>query len=102
MKKYFYLPFIAAYLFLISPCARADFWGGDIPLLTKIVFNTLTTMNELRRQSNMMSDELAGINDRINRVQAIAEMVQPSSWDKWKDPEEALRRLKFVYYTLQE
>ena len=99
MKKTFYPP-IFAFLFLISTPARADFWGGDIPLLAKIVTNTLYTMNELRKQTGMLNDELAGINDRINRVQAIAEMVQPSSWDKWKDPEEALRRLKFVYYTL--
>jgi len=100
MKKYIALPFIASYLFLMSPLARADFWGADIPLLTKIVFNTLYTMNELRKQTGMLQEEMAGINDRIYRIQAIADVVQPSSWDKWKDPEEALRRLKIVYYTL--
>lgn len=101
MKKYLSLPFISAYLFLMSPyAARADFWGADIPLLTKIVFNTLYTMNELRRQTSMMQDEMAGINDRIYRIQAIADVVQPSSWDKWKDPDEALRRLKVVYHNI--
>lgn len=100
MKKYVYSILISAHLLLSATPARADFWGGDLPLLAKIVFNTLYTMNELRRQTNMMQDEMAGINDRISRIQAIAEVVQPSSWDQWKNPEEALRRLKVVYHTL--
>lgn len=100
MKKYVSLPFIAAYLFLTSPYAKADLWGGDIPLLTKIVFNTLHTMYELEKQSRLLQSELAGIHDRINRIQAISEVVQPSTWDKWKDPEEALTRLRFIYHTL--
>jgi hypothetical protein len=84
----------------MAPSARADFWGGDIPLLTQIVANTLNTLYELRKQSGMLDDELAGIKDRIQRIQTISEVVQPSSWDQWRDPREALRRLKIIYQTL--
>lgn len=79
---------------------RADLWGGDLPLLAQIVFNTLHTMYELQQQTEMLNDEMAGIKDRIYRIQTIAEVVQPSQWDKWKNPAEAMRRIKLIYHTL--
>ncbi len=80
--------------------SRADLWGGDLPLLAEIVFNTLHTMMELEQQTNSMNDELAGIKDKINRIRSIAEVVQPSSWEKWKDPKEAINRLRMIYHTI--
>lgn len=88
-------------VFLIGPMqARADLFGGDLPLLAQIVTNTLNTMMELRRQSQFMDDELAGIKDRIYRIQTIADVVQPAEWDKWKDPREAVNRLRLIYHTI--
>lgn len=98
MKKY--LLIILFTLCLHSVPARADFWGGDLPLLTQVVFNTLHTMYELQQQTGMLKDEMNGIKDRINRIQTIADVVQPSNWDKWKDPNEAMRRVRQIYYTL--
>jgi hypothetical protein len=89
----------AAFLFLPYQ-AKADLWGADLPLLAKIVFNTLHTMVELEKQTSHMKDELSGIKDRIDRIRTISELVKPSSWDKWKDPDEAFRRLKTIYHTL--
>jgi hypothetical protein len=80
--------------------ARADFWGADLPLLAEIVFNTLHTMMELHRQTQHMSDELAGIKDKIHRVRTIADVVQPSSWEQWKNPSEAINRLRLIYHTI--
>jgi len=80
--------------------ARADLWGGDLPLLAQIVTNTLQTLYQLREQTRMMEDEMDGIKDRINRIQTIADVVQPSQWDKWKDPREAIDRLRIIYHTL--
>jgi hypothetical protein len=96
MKKY-----ILVFVFLFVPLsAHADFWGGDLPLLAEIVTNTLDTLMELERQSSLMHDEMNGINDKINRIKTISDVVQPSTWTQWRDPAEALRRLKLVYYTL--
>lgn len=80
--------------------AKADLFGGDLPLLAQIVFNTLHTMYELQQQSRLLKDEMAGINDRINRIKTISDIVQPSEWDKWKDPKEALNRLDKIYKSL--
>lgn len=92
---------ILVVLMFIAPMhARADLFGGDLPLLAQIVTNTLHTMIELERQSRYMNDELAGIRDRIYRIQTIADVVQPSEWSKWKDPREALNRLRLIYHTI--
>jgi hypothetical protein len=80
--------------------AKADFWGGDLPLLTEIVFNTLHTMMELEQQTNYWSEQMEGIHDRIDRVQTIANIVEPSNWNKWKDPQEAISRLRMIYQTM--
>lgn len=85
---------------LLPFSAKADLFGGDLPLLAQIVTNTLYTMYELQRQSDLMNDEMRGIKDRINRIKTISEVVQPSEWDKWKDPREAVNRLRIVYHTI--
>jgi hypothetical protein len=92
--------FILPIAFLVAQPAHADFWGGDLPLLAQIVTNTLMTLNQLRTQTGLLQDEMSGINDRIFRVSTISQMVQPSTWDQWKDPNEALKRLRFIYQTL--
>ena len=97
IKKLLIIPLL---ILLSSKPAKADLFGGDLPLLAKIVFNTLHTLYELQRQSNLMKDELAGIHDKIYRIKTIADVVQPSTWNEWKNPEEALRRLKVIYHTL--
>src|SRR2546430_343044 len=86
--------------FLLPFTARADFWGADLPLLAEIVTNTLNTLNELEKQSNYWNDEMSGVRDKIDRIKSIEEVVQPSTWEKWKDPQEALKRLKQIYYTM--
>lgn len=96
MKK---LLLITAFLGLV-PNARADFWGGDLPLLAQIVTNTLQTLYQLQKQTQMMKDEMNGIKRKINRIRTISDIVQPSQWDKWKDPKEALSRLHVIYQTL--
>ena len=96
MKKLF----LFCSLILFAPRARADFWGGDIPLLVEIVFNTLHTMLELEEQSQLLKDEMAGIKDRIHRIRTIKELIKPDDWAGWKDPGEAMRRLRSIYYTL--
>ncbi len=96
-KGYFIIPVV---LLASSDRARADIWGGDIPLLAQIVVNTLQTLHQLQTQTSLMEDGMDGIKDRINRISTIAEVVQPGQWNQWKDPNEALKRLKLIYETL--
>lgn len=78
MYKYFFI-----ILFMLpTQNAKAGLWGGDLPLLAQIVTNTLNTLMELRQQSRLLKDEMAGINHRINRIRTIADVVQLSEWDQ--------------------
>lgn len=96
MKKSIFLLFI-----LLHPQpSKADLWGGDLPLLAQIVTNTLNTLMELRQQSTLLGDELRGINDRIHRIRTISEIIKPGDWDQWKNPHEAIRRLRTIYHTI--
>jgi len=98
LNKYVILiPFL---LIVSSRPVRADMFGGDLPLLAQIVTNTLHTMWELQRQTGLLKDEMKGINERIYRIETIADVVQPSQWDRWKNPAEAMRRIKTIYHTL--
>lgn len=97
MKKFI---IICSLILMPHNKAKADFWGGDLPLLAEIVFNTLHTMNELQKQSQHWKEQMDGVRDKIDRIRTISEMVHPSTWDQWKDPQEALRRLKNIYYTM--
>lgn len=100
MRKFIISAFCALFIFATPKPVKADLWGADLPLLAEIVFNTLHTMYELQKQSKYLNDELRGINDKIHRIKTIADVVQPSQWEKWKDPQEALRRLKLIYHTM--
>lgn len=99
MKKSFLLGTALAF-FLQNHLARADFFGGDIPLLAEVVANTLQTLTELEKQTALAKDQMDGIKDRISRLKTISNLVQPSTWSQWKDPAEALRRLREIYFAI--
>lgn len=92
--------FLLSLTLLFSTPTKADFWGGDLPLLAQIVTNTLQTLQQLRTQTGLLQDEMEGIKDKIHRIQTISDVVQPSEWEEWKDPKEAIRRLQLIYRTL--
>ena len=98
MKKWLLTP--AFLLFFAAKPARADLWGGDIPLLIQIVANTLQTLMQLQQQTQLLEDQMDGIKDHINRIRTIEQLINPSTWDDWKDPQVALRRLREIYHTL--
>jgi hypothetical protein len=86
--------------FVNTPTARSDFFGGDLPLLAQIVFNSLQTLFELEKQTTLAKEQMEGIKAKINRLKSISDLVQPSSWKEWKDPAEAIKRLRQIYYAI--
>ena len=85
--------------FALTQKAQASF-GAEIPFLIEIIANTLSSLKELKGQSDMLKRELRGIDDKIERLNAIKELVTPKDVDAWKDPHEAARRLRRIYQTL--
>lgn len=89
-----------SFLVLGSSVAKADLWGGDLPLLAQIVTNTMNTLMELQKQSQLLQDQMDGVNDKIDRVEAIKDIVESTTWDQWKDPVQALSKLQRIYYQI--
>lgn len=98
--KLFLIVWTCSAFFLNSPPAKADLFGGDLPLLAQMVVNTLQTLTELERQTTLFKEQMAGIKDRIHRLKTISEIVQPSSWDEWKNPEDAIKKLRQIYLNI--
>ncbi len=96
-KVILFVVFIGAFTALP---ARADLFGGDVAVLVKILVESINQLNELRRQSQLMEDEMRGVRDTIRRLTAIKEIVQGTDSSEWKDPRKAVRRLSDIYYTL--
>ena len=55
---------------------------------------------QLQEQTSYWESQMKGIDDRIIRMRTISQLVQPSDWNQWKNPDEALRRLQKIYLTL--
>ena len=91
---------VCALLLFLPMQSKADLWGADLPLLAEIVFNTLNTMRQLQEQTSYWESQMKGIDDRIVRMRTISQLVQPSEWIQWQNPDEALRRLQKIYVTL--
>ena len=87
-------------LLVFSSLQVQAFWGGDIPLLIKIVTNTMRTFKQLRDQTSLLKKQMQGIDDIIRRFDSISKIANPENLDEWKDPKEAARRLERIYYTL--
>ena len=54
-------------LLVFSSLQVQAFWGGDIPLLIKIVTNTMRTFKQLRDQTSLLKKQMQGIDDIIRR-----------------------------------
>lgn len=91
---------LLGFLISLAPQNAKALVGEEIPFLIEIISNTLYTLHEVRAQSEMLRRELRGIDDKIHRLRTIQEIIAPDDLEKWKNPQEALRRLRRIYYEL--
>ena len=91
---------------LVTPIhvARADFWGGDIPLLAQIVANTLQELIQLRSILSTGDDTLGllrevneGIHQAMDMIQTMNRTFQPGVLSQYRTPEEILRAIEGMY-----
>ena len=101
MKK----TFLIVMLFLAAPrTAKADLWGGDLPLLAEIVFNTLQqllTMKDMlengKDQLDLLKEINAGINDSLQMIHSSFPHIDPGIYHDWRDADSAIRELRRIY-----
>jgi len=84
--------------------ARADFWGGDIPLLIEIVANTLKQLAELRALLNNGRDQLdlireinRGINDSMSMIRTTFPNLDPAIYRDWDRVQTAAQGIEQIY-----
>ena len=84
--------------------ARADFWGGDIPLLIQIVANTLEELVRLKQiiqngkdSLDFMRDINDGIREAMGIMRTMNEALHPGVLSQYQTPEEMLRAIQDIY-----
>lgn len=89
---------------LVSTESRADFWGGDIPLLIQIVANTLQQLAQLRAILATGSDTLGllrdvnrGIKDGLGVIQIINPRFNPGLYGNIESADRVLAILGDMY-----
>ena len=84
--------------------ARADFWGGDIPLLTEIVANTLEQIIQLKSILGSGQDTLgyiqdinSGIRDAMQIMQTKNSTMKPGVFSDYSNVEGILGAVQGLY-----
>ena len=103
VKKLLPILFISS-IFLAPAPAKADFWGGDIPLLIQIVANTLQQLAQLRAILGNGQDTLGylrdineGIREAMSIMRTMNSTIQPGIFSEYKDPISVLNALQSLY-----
>lgn len=84
--------------------AKADFWGGDLPLLAQIVANTLQELIRLKQiidngkdTLNYMRDINDGIRDAMGILRTLNTTIEPGILSQYKSPADLLGALQNLY-----
>ena len=88
----------------ISPQAKADFFGGDVVVLTQILVNALQQLAQLRSimqngsdNLNLLRDINRGINDSLGLMHTISPNIDPGIYSDWSQTSIALDKLQSIY-----
>jgi hypothetical protein len=116
IKKYF-LSLSLCLMLLIPQPARADFWGGDIPLLIKLIATSLEQLITLRQIFKNGNDSLGlmreinqGIRNGLAAIQIINPRFNPGLYGNLETSERVMAMITDLYgkipqtseYRLQE
>lgn len=98
---------VAFLVFLIvffSGEARADFFGGDLPLLASILTQAIQQLAQLRALLANGQDSLGlirdinkGINDSLMLFRTISPNTNPGIYADWLKAQDALTKLQTIY-----
>jgi hypothetical protein len=106
VKKLFrkYLAILFLCVFSFSNTAKADFWGGDIPLLIEIVGNTASQLAQLRSILGTSNDTLGllrdinqGIREAMSIMRTMNRTMNPGVLGQIQNAQEAIRAIQDIY-----
>ena len=95
---------IAAILFVTPLTSRADFFGGDVVVLTQILANALQQLIQLKQilsegqdSLNLMRDINRGINDSLNLIRTVYPNADPGLYRDWDKVQNAMSGIERIY-----
>ena len=90
-------------LLLFSTTARADFWGGDLPLLAQILSQSIEEVTELQTilgtskdSLNFMRDINQGVRDAMRLSDSMNHTIKSGNWNL-ADVNDILRQMENLY-----
>jgi hypothetical protein len=102
MKKI--LVFVTLIVGLASVPARADFWGGDVVVLSQILIQTIEELMQLKAilsngqdSLNLLQSINAGINDSLSLVRTISPNTNPGIYGNLSNVSQALQAMQGIY-----
>lgn len=100
---------LASLTVFTAPPARADFFGGDLPLLAEIVANTLQELGQLRMILGNGQDTLgflrdvnSGIREAMTLMQTMNRTIQPGALSEYQNANDMLHAIQDLYGTVPE
>jgi hypothetical protein len=88
---------------IVKP-AKADFWGGDIPLLMEIVVNTAQQLIQIKNMLQNGRDTLGllrdvneGIREAMGIIRTLNTTIRGGMYSQYQTPEQVLNAIQNLY-----
>lgn len=89
--------------------ARADFFGGDVVVLTQILAQSIQTVLQLKNilengqdTLNLLRDVNAGVRSGLDLIRIINPRFDPGVFGDMRNPHDVLRALEHLYGTIPQ
>lgn len=103
-KKFLLIPFLVLSL---SQPAKADLWGADVVVLTKILIQSIQTVIQLKQllengkdTLSLLRDINSGVRSGLGEIQILYPNFNPGVYGNLDDPESVLKALQDLYGTV--
>jgi len=103
MKKILFT-LVASLAILMTPVAKADVFGGDVVVLTKLLLQSIQQLAQLRKilrssrdELNLISNINRGINDSLRLLKTIDPNMDPGVFKELQNLSGALHKVENIY-----
>lgn len=104
LKKFLAVPLFAL---LISSPAKADFWGGDVVVLTQILAQSIQTVLQLKAMLetghdtlDLLRDVNSGVRSGLDLIRIANPNFNPGVYGNLNDADSVLRAIQGLYGTV--